>query len=122
MNTLISIICLVSFYNGWVLYYSSSSKFHVSFGEPQSTYNETVATSGAQLVCLCSKLCLLLFLDYCLFYVVRIVRSPISHLLSQKESPEQIQQPDDVCNMESQSNVSSLSGSLDHFHLIVTSF
>ncbi|KAF7817641.1 tRNA (adenine(58)-N(1))-methyltransferase non-catalytic subunit trm6 [Senna tora] len=34
----------------------------------------------------------------------RIVRSPISDLLSQKESPEQILQRDDVCNMESQSN------------------
>ncbi|TKY57638.1 tRNA (adenine(58)-N(1))-methyltransferase non-catalytic subunit trm6 [Spatholobus suberectus] len=34
----------------------------------------------------------------------RIVRSPISDLLSQKESPEQIVQHDDVCNVESQSN------------------
>ncbi|KAK7321802.1 hypothetical protein VNO77_32755 [Canavalia gladiata] len=33
----------------------------------------------------------------------RIVRSPISDLLSQKESPGQIQQ-NDVCNVESQSN------------------
>ncbi|RZB58716.1 tRNA (adenine(58)-N(1))-methyltransferase non-catalytic subunit trm6 isoform B [Glycine soja] len=34
----------------------------------------------------------------------RIVRSPISDLLSQKESPEQTLQPDDACNVESQSN------------------
>ncbi|RDY13012.1 tRNA (adenine(58)-N(1))-methyltransferase non-catalytic subunit trm6, partial [Mucuna pruriens] len=34
----------------------------------------------------------------------RILRSPISDLLSQKESPEQIVQHDDVCNVESQSN------------------
>ncbi|XP_028784686.1 tRNA (adenine(58)-N(1))-methyltransferase non-catalytic subunit trm6 [Neltuma alba] len=34
----------------------------------------------------------------------RIVRSPISDLLSQKESPEQILHRDDVCNMESLAN------------------
>ncbi|KAK7275207.1 hypothetical protein RIF29_16316 [Crotalaria pallida] len=34
----------------------------------------------------------------------RILRSPISNLLSQKESPEQILQDANVCNVESQSN------------------
>ncbi|KAK7280740.1 hypothetical protein RJT34_25807 [Clitoria ternatea] len=34
----------------------------------------------------------------------RILRSPISDLLSQKETAEQILQHDDVCNVESQSN------------------
>ncbi|XP_054818816.1 uncharacterized protein LOC129318204 isoform X2 [Prosopis cineraria] len=44
----------------------------------------------------------------------RIVRSPISDLLSQKESPEQILHRDDVCNMESlTSNQMSTSVTVD---------
>lgn len=39
----------------------------------------------------------------------RIVRAPISDLLSQKESPEQILQHADSCNVESKSNVNSTS-------------
>lgn len=43
------------------------------------------------------------------FICCRIVRSPISDLLSQKESPEQNRPHDDVCNVEIESNVSSTS-------------
>jgi len=39
----------------------------------------------------------------------RIVRSPISDLLSQKELPEQTLQHDDACNVESRSTVSRTS-------------